>query len=150
MLSAVMHFYSGQPMHFYSGVDSELLTEIDLGLESVPAARQLTDIDDGPETQRFPIPEREQVAVAMHILRLRLVEPARALAEAERIAGGLVQGDGRPMHIQFVDPDGQTIDRDEGLILGSETDRTPGDRRIPDQLQALLDRIADLSRSSEA
>jgi len=35
MPSAVMHFYSGQPMHFYSGVDSRMIV--------LPAFLQPTD-----------------------------------------------------------------------------------------------------------
>jgi hypothetical protein len=64
-----------------------------------------------------------------------LVEPARALADAERIAGTL--NGGTPLRIEFVDPE-ERIFR-ERLIQAA-----PGDRSIPDKLDELLCRIAQL------
>jgi hypothetical protein len=79
----------------------ELLTETALGRE-VDGEDEVENSDEGSEANlplslrfadvpppREPVPEAEQLAWAAEFLHLRLVEPVRRLAEAERLAGGL-------------------------------------------------------------
>jgi hypothetical protein len=73
-----------------------------------------------------------QLEDAIRFLRLRLIEPARHLAEAERIAGVMQQGE--PIKILFVDEEG-----DERI--GTPQHETPGRQEIADKLDALFERI---------
>ncbi len=73
-----------------------------------------------------------QLEDAIRFLRLRLIEPARHLAEAERIAGVMQQGE--PIKILFVDEEG-----DERT--GTPQHETPGRQEIADKLDALFERI---------
>ncbi|WP_153467896.1 hypothetical protein [Komagataeibacter medellinensis] len=69
----------------FGSLAGELMTEISLGREIV--SREPDSDDD-----RVTIPEAEQLEEAIRILRLRLMEPARALASAEQIAGNFTDG----------------------------------------------------------
>jgi len=123
----------------------ELLTEISLG-------RELDEGDDVDDAEHFgdeelvgfaderglarePIPENEQLRVALMFLRLRLVEPVRRMAEAEAIAGRLAEdqvtgrtprqtapaarilfepvGDSRGERFERTEPAGETTTADE-------------------------------------
>jgi hypothetical protein len=81
---------------------------------------------------RVPIAEEDQLRDAMEFLRLRLVLPVRAFAEAERLAGQLA-GDGG-VRIRFIDPEEQF----EAEPLSR---RDVGDAGLADELDALLDRL---------
>lgn len=111
-----------------------------------------------PEVRREPIPESEQLAHAMAFLKLRLVEPMRRLAEAERLAGEIAAG----MIASAVDRAGSTEEvevrplRDAPPIRVSfsrnqagnapllERDAKPGDLAEVDALAEVLGRIAAL------
>ena len=94
---------------------------------------------------RIPIPETEQISEAVRILRLRLVQPARALAEAERIAGAL---SGRPpVRIRFSDPEGARSE-DRARSPG-EFEAAPGDAQFAEALDNLLGAIERDVRASE-
>jgi hypothetical protein len=119
----------------FGALAGEILIEIDLGREEEPSVDQApVGFQELQTTKRIPFPEEDQLAEAMRILQLRLVEPARSLAEAERIAGALT--DGKPIRILFVD------DGDEGSSSILSGIAPPGDDQIPNQLDALLGRIA--------
>ena len=81
----------------FSALAGEILTEIALG-RTLPS-------DDPEHDKRQPIPDDEQLRVAIDLLKLRLTEPARRLAEAEEIAGTL--SGGTPVPILFVDSNGE-------------------------------------------
>ncbi len=84
--------------------------------------------------QRVPILAEEQLREAIAMLRLRLIEPARRIAEAERIAGEF-GGEGA-VRIAFVD--------EEGVAGDAKAARAePGDDRIAKELEHLLGRILD-------
>jgi hypothetical protein len=114
----------------------ELLTEISLGRESQEGASISTEvktIDDDRRVRRVPIPEEDQLAEAIRILQLRLVEPARVLAEAEAIVGELTELSS--VRIRFIAPE-------EGSDIEQLDDRNPGSRVAADALSGLLERIA--------
>lgn len=79
----------------------ELLTEISLGRELDEGGdtadigefgdEKLVAFADERGFAREPIPENEQLRVALTFLRLRLVEPVKRMAEAEAIAGRLTE-----------------------------------------------------------
>jgi hypothetical protein len=124
----------------------ELLSEISLGRETAQDAAQKILVADGEDedeaelVERVEIPDAEQLGEAVHFLRLRLVEPARALAEAERIAGAL--SDREAIRVAFVDGNGAPDDR-----FGS--DSRPGDASIADKLDAMLAGILDRPMQQE-
>ena len=84
----------------YGSLAGELLTEISLGREIPPPSKQKSDHqleESDEETVRIEIPEKEQLSFACDFLALRLVEPVRRLAEAERTAATLLaRGGDRP------------------------------------------------------
>ena len=129
----------------YGFLAGEILSEVDSGRlvpsddagESVPlkAGFETDRIPDGRSEdrpcRRQPIPPDEQLAEAIRILRLRLVEPARRLAEAERIAGDLTIGD--PVRFALIEDD-EVISARSDLVA-------PGDDRFAIKLDNLLGRI---------
>src|SRR5271157_573768 len=78
----------------------EVLAEINLGRE---LERGGFVEDEDAAVSRSPTSEEEQLQQVTHILRLRLVEPARKLADAEMIAGHLSHREA--VRIRFVDPE---------------------------------------------
>lgn len=123
----------------------ELLTEISLGRASdeEQARKILSETDDQEEPEpgvREPVPADEQLGEAIAMMRLRLVAPARALAEAERIAGGF--DDRQAVRIRFADAEGARGDH-------AETEATPGDTTVADKLDDVLVRILDNTRNLE-
>ena len=102
-----------------SDPDGAFNDEIDLGEDKVAASHWLADED--------------QLGEALRIVRLRLVEPARHLAEGERIAASLADAAVGP--IRFARPDGSE--------RGDPGRRAPaGDSSAADKLEATLWRIA--------
>ena len=122
----------------------ELMTEIDLGREldgeGFKSVEGAEEDEERPAARRVPIPPEEQLGVAISILRLRLVEPARALAEAERIAGPF--GDSEAVRIRFVGPLGEDDSR-------YRSDARPGDDHVANKLDDLLRRILIAPRNLE-
>ena len=97
-----------------------VLAEINLGREIV---RCWHVEDEDATVSRSPTSEEEQLQQATHILRLRLVEPARKLADAEMIAGHLSHREA--VRIRFVDPEDRPGKGGARLPPG---DASPGDR----------------------
>jgi len=126
----------------FGALAGELLTEMSLGR---PVEKRLdhgsdegdADGADNDETVlvRVPFADEEQLPESVQFLRLRLVEPIRAFAEAERIAGGLAGAKG--VRIRFVDPE----DRQE---TGPMSRGDLGDSSLADKLDALLMRLPDM------
>ena len=85
---------------------------------------------------RSPTSGEEQLQEVMRILRLRLVEPARKLADAEMIAGRLSHR--RAVRIRFVDSGDRPGEGGASLPPG---DAPPSDPLTADNLDALMDRI---------
>jgi hypothetical protein len=144
----------------FSALAGELLTEISLGRELDLDDGQGTGIEDvgvstegiAPETslQWQPILEDQQLEVAVNFLRLRLVEPVRYLAEAERIASEFSSDKKRAegqeatkqisletlTQIIFIDPDSFTP---SSLVRGERA----GGKESADRLDAVLARLAE-------
>lgn len=129
----------------YGFLAGEILSEVDSGRlvpsddsgDDVPmkAGFDIDRIPDGRSEdrpcRRERIPLDEQLAEAIKILRLRLVEPARRLAEAERLAGGLTIGE--PVRFALTEDD---------IVISARSDLVaPGDDRIAVKLDDLLSRI---------
>jgi hypothetical protein len=140
----------------FGALAGELLMEISLGSEkpvadgyiSPAGASDGDDDENDPDvgSQRIPIPDKDQLRAAAQFLRLRIVEPIRRLAEAERIAGELSSG--RPSatsprlpaqaahtRIEFVDTFGDTV-------TAFTRTEAAGDQRGAEELDQLLVRIA--------
>jgi hypothetical protein len=119
----------------FGALAGELLTEISLGTEvekDIVSAEEGRDSERETAVVRVPIAEEDQLRDAMEFLRLRLVLPVRAFAEAERLAGQLA-GDGG-VRIRFIDP----VEQFEAEPLSR---RDVGDTGLADELDALLDRL---------
>ncbi len=120
----------------FGALAGELLTEMNLGreVEKFVVSEQDSDRASEPEAVvvRVPIAEDDQLREAMAFLRLRLVLPIRAFAEAERIAGQLGREGG--VRIRFIDPEG----RQEAEPLSR---RDFGDASVADALDGLLERL---------
>ena len=97
----------------------EVLSEINLGREVVQD--EIGDDEDAAIT-RSATSEEEQFQEVVHILRLRLVEPARKLADAEMTAGRLSHRGA--VRIRFVHSEDQP---GEGGARLSRGDAPPGD-----------------------
>ena len=119
----------------FGALAGELLTEMSLG-RAVEKTLQLDDTDEADEQDtvvvRVPYEEGEQLREAMAFLRLRLVQPMRAFAEAEQIAAKLA--DRKGMRIRFIDP----VEHVEAEPLSR---RAMGDASLVDQLDAFLERL---------
>ncbi|GBQ40350.1 hypothetical protein [Komagataeibacter europaeus] len=113
----------------FGSLAGELMTEISLGRE---IASQEPDGDD----DRVTIPETEQLEEAIRILRLRLIEPARALASAEQIASNFTDGE-ESVRIQFVDPSGNPVG-------GKKSEEAHDDSSILEQFDEILMSIMKL------
>lgn len=121
----------------------DLMVEISHGQDQRELDEEALDIEEADYDAREPIAPEDQLPAAMQILHRRLVAPARALAEAERLLGEL--GEGKPVRIRFVDADEGT-DR-----LATARDDNPnfplgrddiGQSDVADKLDELLGRIA--------
>jgi hypothetical protein len=112
----------------------ELLAELSAGREISTEGMLKGDGADEIDLPPRAIPDDEQLGEALTILRLRLVEPARHLAEAEDIAARLT--DHKDLAIRFVDAAG----REDPAIAN----RAPaGERKQADALAEILVRIAN-------
>lgn len=144
----VMEFIRILDEEEFGWLAGELLSEISLGRErdGAPDQKAYREVDgdendgDAELVAREPIPDGEQLRAAVEIMRLRLVAPARALAEAENIAAALTDREGR--RIAFVEADGAP---DERIM----TEARPGDASIADKLDEVLGRILDTPRTLE-
>lgn len=119
----------------FGALAGELLTEISLGREvekDLAADGAARDAERETIVVRVPVAEEDQLRKAMEFLRLRLVLPVRAFAEAERLAGQLA-GDGG-VRIRFIEPE----ERFEADPLSR---RDIGDTALADELDALLQRV---------
>lgn len=121
----------------------DLMVEISQGRDQRELDEEALDTDTADYDAREPIAPEDQLPAAMQILHRRLVAPAMALAEAERLLGEL--GKGKPVRIRFVDPV-EGIDR-----LATARDDNPsfplgrddiGRSDVADKLDELLARIA--------
>lgn len=114
----------------------ELLTEISLGREiekDVGVGDDVGRADDRSTVLlRVPIEGPDQLRAAMEFLRVRLVLPVRAFAEAEKIASEV--SDGKSVRIRFIDPE----ERQEQEPLSR---RDIGDTLLVDQLDVFLERL---------
>jgi hypothetical protein len=119
----------------FGALAGELLTEISLGHEvekAIPQDDEAGRSDTETVIIRVPIDESDQLREAMNFIRMRLVLPVRAFAEAERIAGGLSDKGG--VRIRFVDPEG-------GIEAEPMSRRDIGDASIADQFDDFLERL---------
>jgi hypothetical protein len=122
----------------FGALAGELLTEISLGHEVEKAIPQ-DDHAGGSDIEtliiRVPIEESDQLREAMNFIRMRLVLPVRAFAEAEQIAGRFSDKGG--VRIRFVDPD-------ERIEAEPFSRRDIGDASVADQLDAFLERLPSM------
>lgn len=123
----------------FEAIAGELLTEISLGREEEKKLPSYEEDGSSDEAEtvvvRVPIEERDQLQEAMNFIRMRLVLPARAFAEAERIAGEISnQSDVR---IRFVDPN----ERVEAEPLSRHT---IGDASIAERLEGFIERLPSM------
>ncbi|MXO91505.1 hypothetical protein [Pontixanthobacter aquaemixtae] len=80
----------------------DLMVEISQGRDQRELDEETLDTETADYDAREPIAPEDQLPAAMQILHRRLVAPAKALAEGERLLGEL--GQGKPVRIRFVDP----------------------------------------------
>lgn len=101
----------------------EIVSEISLG------RCRTSDDPTLDEQERDPIPDDEQLSVAIDMVISRLVAPARAFSAAERYCARLHKG--APSKIVFVDPAGEIV---EALSCRAP----PGTHRVADKLENVL------------
>jgi hypothetical protein len=127
----------------FSFLAGELMVELSEGRDERKLDGEALDIEKADYDARKPIAPEEQLPAAMQILHRRLVAPAKALAEAERLLGEL--GKGKPVRIRFVDPvegtDRLATARDDNPNSPLGRDDI-GQSKVADELDALLARIA--------
>jgi hypothetical protein len=126
----------------FGAVAGELLTQISLGREVdtpfKPSGAALDGEDDGEmetDVRREPIEEAAQFDFAIAFLHSRLVVPALALGEAERLAGTLA---GRDVPVAFVLAPAERAAEDRGVLALAEMARAPGDDSIALKLGEIL------------
>ena len=123
----------------YGALAGELMMEINLG-RPVEKLRQTGAEDRGEDADtaivRIPLEGEEQLRDAMAFLRLRLVEPVRAFAEAERLASELSQNGS--VRIRFIDPE----ERFEEAPIST---REIGDASVAEKLDNLLQRLPSMT-----
>lgn len=123
----------------FSAVAGELLMEIALGREvEMRDDEAVRQGGEPPELQlrRTPYTEDEQFAAAIAFLHDRLILPALAIGEAERLAGQLGDRDGKAVPIRLADAKG---DAEDHYALG----RGPGDDSLALKLSAVLASLPD-------
>lgn len=113
----------------FSVLAGEILMEIALGRES-----EFGEGDDA--SARIPIPDDEQLREAVKLLKLRLTEPARRLAEAENIAGELNGGGIVP--IIFIDTNGEPVAKPAPVLEGVQARSTEAIDKLEEGLARLL------------
>ena len=155
-------------------IAGEMLTEMNLGREVLPpdqlakdgrptTENDSVDLGNGsvvsrvyfdefggrgqPEVSREPIPDREQLEFVARFLNLRLVEPVRAWAEAEEIAGdilssakdGGVKSDRSSDSVRIA-----FVPSFEGAAPRMARDAAPGNVVGTDELAKVLNRISEI------
>ena len=123
----------------FGALAGELMTEISLG-RAVEKLRQTSAADRGEEADtaivRVKYAADEQLQEAMMFLRLRLIEPVRAFAEAERLASDL--GVGGAVRVRFIDPE-------ERIEQAPISTREVGDASIAEKLDELFQRLPSMT-----
>lgn len=121
----------------------DLMVEISQGRDQRELDEEALDTEKADYDARSPIASEDQLPAAMQILHRRLVAPAKALAEAERLLGEL--GQGKPVRIRFIDPvegtDRLATARDDNPNSPLGRDDI-GQSDVADKLEELLARIA--------
>lgn len=118
----------------FGAIAGELMTELSLG-------RQVQGLSDESEDMvRQAFADEEQLDFAMEFLRLRLVVPVRAFAEAERLAAELSEG--QAVKINLVDPI-------EGQIAEPISRQKAGDAERADRLAEFLEKLPSLFAEPE-
>lgn len=127
----------------FSILAGDMMVEISQGRDQRELDEEALDIEEADYDAREPIAPQDQLPAAMQILHRRLVAPARALAEAERLLGEL--GKGKPVRIRFVDAvegtDRLATARDDNPNFPLGRDDI-GHSDVADKLDELLARIA--------
>lgn len=118
----------------FGAIAGELMTELSLGRQ----VQGLSDENEGVARQAFA--DEEQLDFAMEFLRLRLVVPVRAFAEAERLAAELSEG--QAVKINLVDPI-------EGQIAEPISRQKAGDADRADRLAEFLEKLPSLFAEPE-
>ncbi len=113
----------------FSALAGEILMEIALGRESTLA-------DGDGASERVPIPDDEQLQEAVNLLKLRLTEPARRLAEAEKIASEL--NGGKIVPIVFIDTNGEPVTKGAPVSEGEQARRVEAIDNLEEGLARLL------------
>jgi hypothetical protein len=121
----------------------DLIVEISQGRDQRELSEEALDTEKADYDALEPIAPEDQLPAAMQILHRRLVAPAKALAEAERLLGEF--GKGKPVRIRFVDPvegtDRLATARDDNPNFPLGRDEI-GQSDVADKLEELLARIA--------
>lgn len=121
----------------------DLMVEISQGRDQRELNEEALDTEKADYDALEPIAPEDQLPAAMQILYRRLVAPAKALAEAERLLGEF--GKGKPVRIRFVDPvegtDRLATARDDNPNFPLGRDEI-GQSDVADKLEELLARIA--------
>ncbi|HEV7436107.1 MAG TPA: hypothetical protein VGO22_14700 [Pseudorhizobium sp.] len=121
----------------------DVMVEISQGRDQRELDEESLDTEKADYDAREPIAPEDQLSAAMQILHRRLVAPAKALAEAERLLGEI--GEGNPVRIRFVDPvegtDRLVTARDDNPDFPLGRDDI-GQSDVADKLEKLLARIA--------
>lgn len=115
----------------FGALAGELLEELNLGGSADSYPDDHGEVPDAVESADIgSVSSATQIERALLFLRLRLIEPARRLAEAEKLAGDLVGDEAIP--IAFVDADGVARERPRDK---------PGRFDAADKLEAALTRV---------
>lgn len=121
----------------------DLMVEISQGRDQRELNEEALDTEKADYDALEPIAPEDQLPAAMQILHRRLVAPAKALAEAERLLGEF--GKGKPVRIRFIDPvegtDRLATARDDNPNFPLGRDEI-GQSDVADKLEELLARIA--------
>ncbi len=124
----------------FGALAGELLTAISLGREVEKAfhmdEQAIRRAEVETVIERVPIDEVDQLREAVSFLRMRLVLPVRAFAEAEQIASEL--SDTGNIRVRFIDPD-------ERIEAEPISRRDIGDASAAEQLDAFLERLPSMT-----
>jgi hypothetical protein len=101
-----------------------------------------------PDTGREPISDHEQLTEVMRLLQSRLVEPARALARAEQIAGSLADRT-EGVRVRFIEVEEPIVsgadERSSRPAVVGAFEGPLGDQSKIDELDSVLRRIGQFS-----
>lgn len=125
----------------------ELVMEISLGRELEESPEATDDLQgqagetfaEDTAIVRVPIDEKDQLGAALTFLELRLVEPVKRMAEAERIAGRLATTSAEPVSTSTAEKPLRITFRSRGdADVVFERTAAPGDATAAEELQAAL------------